>query len=66
MKNYFEQPLFIFEMANNHMGSLEHGLNMIRAFADIARPFQFRVCFQISVSESGYVHPRRISNRAWI
>jgi sialic acid synthase SpsE/mannose-6-phosphate isomerase-like protein (cupin superfamily) len=33
-------------MANNHMGSLEHGLNMIRAFADIARPFQFRFAFK--------------------
>ena len=57
MKNYFEQPLFIFEMANNHMGSLEHGLNMIRAFADTAETFSIPVRIQVSVSESGYVYP---------
>ena len=32
MKKYFEEPLFIFEMANNHMGSLEHGRRMIREY----------------------------------
>ena len=26
---------FVFEMANNHQGSLDHGLKMIRAMADI-------------------------------
>ena len=29
--------LFIFEMANNHQGSLEHGLRIVRAMAEIAR-----------------------------
>ncbi len=65
MKNYFDRPLFIFEMANNHMGSLEHGLNMIRAFAELPN-LSIPVCLQISVSESGYLHPPGLSSLAWI
>jgi sialic acid synthase SpsE/quercetin dioxygenase-like cupin family protein len=58
MKNYFEQPLFIFEMANNHMGSLEHGLNMIRAFADTARPFKFQFAFKFQFRNlDTFIHP---------
>jgi sialic acid synthase SpsE len=58
MKDYFEQPLFIFEMANNHMGSLEHGLNMIRAFADTARPFKFQFAFKFQFRNlDTFIHP---------
>ena len=58
MKNYFEQPLFIFEMANNHMGNLEHGLNMIRAFADAARPFNFQFAFKFQFRNlDTFIHP---------
>lgn len=34
--------LFIFEMANNHQGSVEHGLEIIRAMAKIARKHNIR------------------------
>lgn len=34
--------LFIFEMANNHQGSVEHGLEIIRAMAKIARKHDIR------------------------
>ena len=58
MKNHFEQPLFIFEMANNHMGSLEHGLNMISAFADAARPFPFQFAFKFQFRDlDTFIHP---------
>lgn len=41
-------PLFVFEMANNHMGDVEHGLRIIRAFKEITigLPFHFSVKFQ--------------------
>ena len=35
MKLLNNKPLFIFEMANNHMGDVKHGLRMIRDFAEI-------------------------------
>ena len=37
--SHFKKPLFIFEMANNHMGELTHGLAIIDAFAPIAAEF---------------------------
>ena len=33
------KPIIILEMANNHSGSLSHGLAIIRAYADICRKF---------------------------
>jgi len=58
MNNYFERPLFIFEMANNHMGSVEHGLNMIRAFAEIAEPFGFQFAFKFQFRDlDTFIHP---------
>ncbi len=58
MKNYFEHPLFVFEMANNHMGSVQHGLNMIKAFAAVAKiyPFQFGFKFQFRNLDT-FIHP---------
>ena len=48
----FDKPLFIFEMANNHQGSVEHGINIINAvysavseyrdYFDFAFKFQYR------------------------
>ncbi len=47
MKNPFDD-LIILEFANNHMGDVEHGLAMIRAFAAVCKefPFRFAVKFQ--------------------
>ena len=33
------KPLFIFEMANNHMGDVEHGLKIIREVQEVCRDF---------------------------
>ncbi|MEN6374048.1 MAG: N-acetylneuraminate synthase family protein [Smithella sp.] len=58
MKNYFDQPLFILEMANNHMGSVEHGMNMIREFADITKSFNFRFAFKFQFRNlDTFIHP---------
>jgi len=45
--NPFQEPLFIYEMANNHMGSLEHGLKMIKDFAALSSEFPFRFAFKL-------------------
>lgn len=58
MKELFDHPLFIFEMANNHMGSVEHGLNMINAFAEIAKPFRYRFAFKFQFRDfDTFIHP---------
>lgn len=38
-KNIKQRPLFIFEMANNHQGSVEHGLEIVREFNKIRQNF---------------------------
>lgn len=55
-------PLFIFELANNHMGSLDHGLRIIREFGEIAREWSrnhsFRFAFKLQYRElDSFVHP---------
>jgi len=58
MKQFDFNGLFIFDIANNHQGDLEHGLNIIRAIGDVSRhanikgalKFQFR---QIDT----FIHP---------
>lgn len=41
MNNVFEN-LFIFEMANNHQGSVEHGLNIIHELGNVCRKYQIK------------------------
>jgi sialic acid synthase SpsE/quercetin dioxygenase-like cupin family protein len=56
----FEKPLFIFEMANNHMGSLKHGLRIINEFAQVKKGFEnefsFAFKFQFRHFDT-FIHP---------
>jgi sialic acid synthase SpsE len=51
-------PLFILEMANNHMGDVEHGLRIIRDCADAVRglPYSFAVKLQYRHLDT-FIHP---------
>ncbi|HVO85383.1 MAG TPA: N-acetylneuraminate synthase family protein [Syntrophobacteria bacterium] len=43
-----ELPLFVFEMANNHMGSLQHGLRIVREYRKVVESFHsFRFAFKL-------------------
>ena len=48
MKDVESRPLFIFEMANNHSGSVEHGVRIVNALREATRgfPFTFAVKLQ--------------------
>lgn len=51
-------PLFILEMANNHMGSVEHGLRIIREFGAVARNFNFNFAFKLQYRDlDSFIHP---------
>ena len=53
-------PLFIFEMANNHMGSLAHGLRIIREVHAATTLFQdrFRLAFKLQYRHlETFIHP---------
>lgn len=52
------EPLFIFEMANNHMGQPEHGLRIIREFGKISREFPFNFAFKLQYRQlDTFIHP---------
>ncbi|MBM3130774.1 MAG: cupin domain-containing protein [Chloroflexi bacterium] len=52
------EPLFIFEMANNHMGSVEHGLRIIRAFHAVSQNLPFRFGFKLQYRHlDTFIHP---------
>ena len=54
------KPLFIFEMANNHQGSVEHGVNLICALKEAVEPFRSRFDFAVKFQYRDldtFIHP---------
>jgi N-acetylneuraminate synthase len=55
-----QKPLFVFELANNHMGDAAHGLRIIREVAEASAPFrsQFRFGFKLQYRHlDTFIHP---------
>lgn len=56
-QNIFED-LFIFEMANSHQGSVEHGKDIIRAMGRIARKYNIKAAVKLQYRDlDTFVHP---------
>lgn len=52
------KPLFIFEMANNHMGDTAHGVAMIQALRDACAGFPFDFAFKLQFRDlDTFIHP---------
>lgn len=52
------KPLFIFEMANNHMGDLDHGINIIKEFRKVSQKFNFNFAFKLQFRDlDTFIHP---------
>lgn len=57
MKNIFSE-LFIFEMANSHQGSVEHGKAIIREMGKIARKYNIRAAVKLQYRDlDTFIHP---------
>ena len=56
-KQLFDR-LFVYDIANNHMGDVEHGLSIIREIAAVAKtfPFKFTIKFQYRDLDT-FIHP---------
>lgn len=53
-----DKPLFILEMANNHMGDVEHGLKIIRDFYEVTKNFDFNFAFKFQYRDiDTFIHP---------
>lgn len=51
--------LYVFEMANNHQGSLEHGLGIVKAMSRIARSRRIRAGVKLQYRElDSLIHPQ--------
>lgn len=58
MDNKIPAPLFVLEMANNHMGDVEHGIKLIRAFGEVCRKYPFQFAFKLQYRDlDTFVHP---------
>lgn len=56
-KNMFED-LFIFEMANSHQGSVEHGIDIIKAMSRIARKYNIKAAVKLQYRNlDTFIHP---------
>lgn len=57
-KHDFSQNLFVFEMANNHMGDIEHGLRIMRKVHEISTNFNFNFGFKLQYRDlDTFIHP---------
>src|SRR3989344_9210730 len=55
--------LFICEMANNHQGSAEHGLKIVRAMAEISRSFGIKGGVKLQFRDlDTFIHPDHKEN----
>lgn len=59
MNQHFDfNKLFIFEMANNHMGDLKHGISIIREISKICKKFDFKFGFKLQYRNlDTFIHP---------
>jgi sialic acid synthase SpsE/mannose-6-phosphate isomerase-like protein (cupin superfamily) len=58
------KPLFILEIANNHMGDVSHGLKIIREFSKITKKYNFKFAFKFQYRYlDTFVHPDYIYNK---
>lgn len=51
--------LFVLEMANNHMGDIDHGVNLIRSFSTVCKKYpQFNFAFKLQYRYlDTFIHP---------
>lgn len=58
MADKIPENLFVLEMANNHMGDIEHGIRVIRAFGEVCRRYPFKFAFKLQYRDlDTFIHP---------
>jgi sialic acid synthase SpsE/mannose-6-phosphate isomerase-like protein (cupin superfamily) len=58
MGNINRRPLFIYEMANNHMGDVAHGIRIIKELESASKGFPFEFCVKLQYRDiASCIHP---------
>lgn len=53
-----QKPMFIYEMANNHMGDVEHGIRIVKELKAVSDGFPFTFCVKLQYRDVDYcIHP---------
>lgn len=61
---FLDKPLFTFEMANNHMGDVEHGLMIVRKFGALVDEFpEFGFSMKLQYRDNSFFHPQHIDRK---
>lgn len=61
---YLDKPLFVFEMANNHMGDVSHGILIVREFAELAKAYpEFNFSIKLQYRDRSFFHPDHIDRK---
>ena len=47
MRDPNQRPLFIYEMANNHMGDVAHGIRIVQELKAASQGFPFGFCVKL-------------------
>ncbi len=56
--NKSEKPLFIFELANNHMGDIQHAFRIIDEISNVTKEFDFSFAFKLQYRQlDTFIHP---------
>ena len=56
--------LFIYEMANNHMGDIEHGLKIVDELKNISKNFkEFEFAIKLQYRDDTFFHPDHINRK---
>jgi sialic acid synthase SpsE/mannose-6-phosphate isomerase-like protein (cupin superfamily) len=55
---HLDRPLFIYEMANNHMGDVAHGIRIIQELKAVSAGFPFAFCVKLQYRDiASCIHP---------
>lgn len=58
MIDFKNDYLIIYEMANNHMGDVNHGIDIIKTFHDVSKNFPFKFAFKFQYRDlDTFIHP---------
>ena len=58
MKQHLPDRLFILEMANNHMGDLNHGMKLIKTYGKICKKYDFNFAIKLQYRDlDTFIHP---------
>lgn len=58
------ENLFIFEMANSHQGSVEHGIDIVHAMGKIARKYNIKAAVKLQYRNlDNFIHPDYVERK---